>query len=302
MNVLDLFSGIGGFSLGLERAGMKTVAFCEIEKFPRQVLSKHWPSVPIYDDIKELTNAILRKDKIPPIDVMCGGFPCQDISLSGKRAGLQGKRSGLWYEFARLIGEVGPRWVIIENVRALLSLGLVIILQDLCSLGYDVEWHCIPASALGAPHQRDRVWIVAHTGDGRIQEPRNRGKTRGTFVFAGGIQQNGEQNNEQTTKNDLGYSNNTGCGEQRRAVTDEKEHRTSQCPSRREAEPKLGRGFNGIPSWLDGSWETGIPRTTNIIQHRVRRIKGLGNAVVPQIPELIGRAIIAQQSFGKVKT
>ena len=115
MNVLDLFSGIGGFSLGLERAGMKTVAFCEIEPFCRAVLAKHWPGVPIYEDVRSLTGAGLASAGIVP-DAICGGFPCQDISIAGKGAGLDGERSGLWHEYRRLIAEIRPRWVIIENV------------------------------------------------------------------------------------------------------------------------------------------------------------------------------------------
>ena len=162
--MLDLFSGIGGFSLGLERTGMRTVAFCEIEDYPRKVLAKHWPDVPCYQDIRELTARRLEDDGITGIDLICGGFPCQDISLAGKGAGINGERSGLWKEYARIIGEVGPRWVIIENVPALRSRGLVTVLQDLCSLGYDAEWHCIPASdpRIGAPHHRDRIWIVGY--------------------------------------------------------------------------------------------------------------------------------------------
>lgn len=160
--VLDLFSGIGGFSLGLERTGgFETVAFCEIEEYPRQVLAKHWPNVPCYRDVRELTADRLAADGIA-VDVITGGFPCQDISTAGKGAGLAGERSGLWSEIARLVGELAPRFVIVENVAALLSRGLGTVLGDLASLGYDAEWHCIPASAVGAPHRRDRVWIVAY--------------------------------------------------------------------------------------------------------------------------------------------
>jgi DNA (cytosine-5)-methyltransferase 1 len=170
MRVLDLFSGIGGFSLGLERAGMKTVAFCEIEPFARRVLAKHWPGVPIYDDVRALTGELLWADGIA-VDVICGGFPCQDISQAGKRAGLAGERSGLWREFARLIGELRPRYVIVENVAALLGRGLGDVLGDLATLGYDAEWHCIPASAVGAPHRRDRIWIVANPNRSGCERP-----------------------------------------------------------------------------------------------------------------------------------
>jgi len=161
MRVLDLFSGIGGFSLGLERAGMTTAMFCEIEPYCRRVLAKHWPGVPIHDDIRTLDRMVVA-EKAGPVDLVCGGFPCQDISVAGKGAGLGGERSGLWFEYLRLIGEIAPRWVVIENVPALRSRGLDTVLGGLAALGYDAEWHCIPASAVGAPHRRDRVWIVAN--------------------------------------------------------------------------------------------------------------------------------------------
>ena len=156
MKVLDLFSGIGGFSLGLERTGhFETVAFCEIDPFCRQVLAKHWPDVPIHHDIKELT-----ADAIGPVDIIVGGFPCQDISVSGKRAGLAGRRSGLWFEFARLVGELQPRYIVVENTPGLLSLGMGRILGDLAASGYDTEWLCFPTGRQMG-HERKRVFIVA---------------------------------------------------------------------------------------------------------------------------------------------
>ena len=159
MRVLDLFSGIGGFSLGLERAGMETIAFCEIEPFCRKVLKKHWPDVPIYDDVRKLTNERLRTDGIFP-DIITGGFPCQDISNAGNQAGIEeGTRSGLWSECARLLREVRPNYAIFENVPALISgdqgRWFQRVLWDISEVGYDAEWHCIPASALGASHRRD---------------------------------------------------------------------------------------------------------------------------------------------------
>ena len=164
MRVLSLFAGIGGFDIGLEAAGFQTVAFCEIEPYCQAVLAKHWPGVPIYDDIRTLTADTLRRDGIV-IDAICGGFPCQDLSYAGKRAGIQGARSGLWSEYRRLIGELRPRFAIMENVPGLLSLGMGTVLGDLSALGYSCFYDCIPAAAVGAPHRRDRVWIIAWRND-----------------------------------------------------------------------------------------------------------------------------------------
>ena len=151
LRVLDLFSGIGGFSLGLERAGMRTVAFCEIDPHCRAVLRRRWSGVPIWDDVRTLT----AKRIACRIDVICGGFPCQDISHAGKRAGLDGERSGLWREFARLIGELRPRFAIVENVAALSVRGLLDVLGDLAACGYDAEWCVLGVDALGASQHRE---------------------------------------------------------------------------------------------------------------------------------------------------
>jgi DNA (cytosine-5)-methyltransferase 1 len=179
MNVLDLFSGIGGFALGLERAGMKTVAFCEIDLTCRQVLAKNFPGVPLFTDVKLLNSETLKHYLGDvTIDVIAGGFPCQDISVAGRKKGMidehgQATRSGLWFEFKRLIREIKPRYVIIENVANLRGNGLVTVLQDLWSLGYDAEWHIISARSVGAPHLRERIWIVAYPHGQSVRlEPR----------------------------------------------------------------------------------------------------------------------------------
>ena len=158
MRVLDLFSGAGMFSLGLERTGgFEVASFCEIEPYARDVLTRHWPGATIYRDIRE----IMAED-VEPVDVICGGFPCQDLSLAGKGSGLSGKQSGLFFEVIRLVGELRPRIVLLENVAALLGRGMGDVLGSLASLGYDAEWHCIPLTAAGAPHNRDRIWIIAY--------------------------------------------------------------------------------------------------------------------------------------------
>jgi len=162
MNVLDLFSGIGGFSLGLERAGMRTVAFCEIDPYCRRVLQRHWPDTPIYDDVQQLTADRLRADGIVA-SAICGGFPCQDISYAGFGAGLAGDRSRLWFEYARLIGELGPEIAIVENVTALLDRGMAAVLGTLSDLGYDAEWDTVSACSMGLSHVRSRVFIVAYS-------------------------------------------------------------------------------------------------------------------------------------------
>lgn len=157
LKVGSLFSGAGLCDLGLSRAGFRHQWFCEIDPFCRSVLARHWPDIPLYEDVNTLKGS-----ELPPVDVLCGGFPCQDVSQGGKHAGIKkGTRSGLWLEYARLIGEIRPRYVIIENVRGLLARGIEIVLQDLAEIGYDAEWEVLSAAALGAPHRRERVFVVA---------------------------------------------------------------------------------------------------------------------------------------------
>ena len=248
MKILDLFSGIGGFSLGLERAGMQTIAFCEVDPVCRQVLKKHWPNVPIFEDVKTLT----AKDIHDTVDVICGGFPCQDISLAGRGAGLAGERSGLWYEYHRLIEEIRPRYIIIENVAALRTRGLDEVLRCLDALGYDAEWHCIPASAVSAPHQRDRVWVIAYR---QSMADAEQSRSQGRLSWWADQERQGE----------LGH--------------------LGRC-----------RTVDGQP--IENQWNTepDVGRVAHGVSGRTHRLKQLGNAVVPQIPELIGRAILAYEN------
>jgi len=165
LRVLSLFSGIGGFELGLERTGgFAPVGFCEVDPFCNELLRARWPDVPNFGDITKLSGQ-RALEECGGIDVICGGFPCQDISLAGRGGGLAGTRSGLWAEYARLVGEILPRYVLVENVSALRVRGLGTVLADLAAVGFSCLWDCIPASALGAHHRRDRVWIVAWRND-----------------------------------------------------------------------------------------------------------------------------------------
>ena len=160
---LDLFSGIGGFSLGLEATGeFETVAFCDYEPFCQKVLRKHWEEVPIYGDIKELTYEKLRADGIDQIDIITGGYPCQPFSVAGNKKGEQDPRH-LWPEYFRLVKECRPTWVIGENVGGHIKLGLDTVLKDLESEGYSTRTFSISAASIGANHKRERVWIVAYS-------------------------------------------------------------------------------------------------------------------------------------------
>lgn len=171
MKALTLFSGIGGFDLALERAGVEVVGVCEIDNNAQGILRRHFPSAELYDDVKNIgANTHARGS----IDIICGGFPCQDLSIAGKRKGLDGERSGLWYEFARIIDELEPQWVVIENVPGLLSSAkgsdFAVILQWLAERGYCVAWRVLDAQYFGVAQRRRRVFVVASFGNGRAAE------------------------------------------------------------------------------------------------------------------------------------
>jgi len=274
MNVLDLFSGIGGFSLGLERAGMRTVAFCEIDPFCRRVLAKHWPDVPIYDDVRAITGDRLRADGIA-VDVICGGFPCQDISVAGCGAGIEGEHSGLWSEYARIIGELRPQYAIVENVAALLNRGMGSVLGDLAALGFDAEWHCIPAAAVGAPHYRDRLWLVAYADSRRQQSE--------------WLEKHSEQ---QSTSRHLVDRCSEDGWRPRPHVADAGRARLSVSQRDTILGARWGIERRAIAERSRWPVEPGVGRVAYGVPSRVDRLYSLGNAVVPQIPEIIGRAIM----------
>ena len=179
LKVLDLFSGIGMFSYGLHKTNLyETTAFCEWDEGCQKVLQKHWPDVQVFGNIRNLEGqygavkwcyerssakgGVYDLYVSRGVDVITGGFPCQDISNSGNKSGITGERSGMWFHMLRLISEIKPKGVLIENVSALRSRGVDVVLQGLHEIGYDAEWHCIPASHFGAVHKRDRMFILAY--------------------------------------------------------------------------------------------------------------------------------------------
>jgi DNA (cytosine-5)-methyltransferase 1 len=265
MRVLDLFSGIGGFSLGLERAGMKTVAFCEVDPYARRVLAKHWPHVPTLGDIT-------RVDEFPDADIICGGFPCQDISLAGKREGITGLRSGLYREMVRAIRVVRPLYAIMENVAALLNFGMGRVLGDLAAHGYDAEWDCISAGDVGAPHGRDRVWIAASNTD--QQQRQSGGQRIGRRVW-------GEKETAAACDpHRIGKLQPPRLlGDIRRRIDNSASEGIGWPCHWQEQFETFRRMDDGLPTRLDRATVAGAVRC-------------LGNAVVPQIPEMIGRAIM----------
>jgi DNA (cytosine-5)-methyltransferase 1 len=233
MKFISLFAGIGGFDLGLERAGMTCVAQVEKDEWARKVLAKHWPNVPRFGDIYDVTG-----NELPAADLICGGFPCQPFSVAGKRQGTRDDRH-LWPEYLRLIEQVRPRWVIGENVLGLINMALDGLLSDLENAGYTAETLIIPAVSVDAPHRRDRVWIVAHADQ---QRPQGR---------------DGEKLRERAGKRAIGEGGAYGTGD----------------------------GCQWLP-------EPGVGRVAPGVPRRVDRLRGLGNAVVPQVVEQLGRMIL----------
>lgn len=326
MKVLDLFSGIGGFSIGLEKAGFETVAFCEIEPYCRGVLERHWPDTPIYGDVKQLTGEQLRADGIVP-DVIVGGYPCQPFSVAGRQRGEKDPRH-LWPEVHRLIRELRPRWVICENVSGHIKLGLDEVLSTLEAEGYTVWPFVIPACGVDAPHKRDRVWIVAnatgsHAGrtpgqdesesrEERLQqrdEHRISGKSgeiRATDVanaqhygrFTTPQRRSSEEAIRQEPQGADNSFNTPRAGSLPFAgqdVADTDSDRLQGCSK----EPLCGVGdlqgkLEGSGEALRDGWPTepNVGRVANGVSNRSHRIKALGNAVVPQIPEAIGLTIM----------
>ena len=245
----SLFAGIGGFDLGFERAGLTCSWQVEIDDYCRRVLAKHWPHVRRWDDVCTFPPEPVDNWRV---DVLCGGFPCQDISDAGKRIGITGERSGLWSEFSRIIRRLRPRFVVVENVEALLRRGMGTVLGDLAEIGFDAEWEVLPAEAFGAPHPRRRAFLVAYPGGVPL---------RGGFVF---------QRSDGISSDPIW-----------RSAKDIKQWRQWKC-------------------WLNSTCVAGdgdvsaadFRRMDDGIPKGMERWNGIGNAVVPQVAEWIGRQIV----------
>lgn len=162
----SLFSGIGGLDLGLERAGWRCAFQVECDDYCQQVLRAHWPMVRRYRHIEDVDWSL-----VEPVAMLCGGFPCQDIARVGRRAGIDGPKSGLWTEYLRAVCMLRPQYVLVENTTSLLVRGIERVAGDLAAVGYDAEWDCLPAAAFGAPHIRDRLYLLAYPRGGRYASP-----------------------------------------------------------------------------------------------------------------------------------
>ena len=307
MKHLDLFSGIGGFSLAAEWAGIKTVAFCEIDAYAQKVLKKNFPSIPIFSDIKKLKRSDIKYE----IDIITGGFPCQPFSVAGRKKGTEDDRD-LWPQMFRVIQEFKPTWIIGENVANFTSMAFQRTKTDLESEGYEVQPLIIPACAVNAPHRRDRVWIVGyskHNGLLTTKEQRSIDKTgnndkereinpiqfKGTSgprnnetmahsrcsLLQGGIKQgaNGMEDKEQDANidqrsSDVAYAERKRLQRQReKPIRVDSEYQDISNSCWWHIEPDVGRMAHGVPN-------------------RVDRLKGLGNAIVPQVAYQILKGIM----------
>ena len=360
LKVLDLFSGIGGFSVGLERTGYyETVAFCEIDKYCKLLLQKHWKGIKIYDDVKKITKEGFQADGIPSPDVITGGFPCQPFSVAGKQKGTRDDRH-LWPEMFRIIQAFKPRFVIGENVRGIINIQDGVVFEAVCtdleSEGYEVQPFLIPAAGVGAPHRRERVWIIAIREESMVnsdnvrfeqhietEEEASRRRSSATFESTGsadvantegerlqrsrreessgdfhGLEQDpkrieSEIRSEAERRSGIpadvadteSFSSDVGGREEHQTERDGQrkirgEDSTDASNTHRTGSQRLGsehelRNSEKEKQTRRISWwdiEPNVGRVAHGVSGRVHRLKGLGNAIVPQIAETIGRAII----------
>jgi DNA (cytosine-5)-methyltransferase 1 len=305
LTVGSLFSGIGGFDLGLERAGMKVIWHSEIDQFACKVLKKHWPDVPNLGDITKVDWTNIERP-----DVICGGYPCQPFSTAGKRGGTTDPRH-LWPAMFNAICNLRPKYALMENVRGHLSMGFDQVLGDLASIGFNAEWQVIPAAAVGAPHKRDRVFIVAYPNDAgmgtqrrKVQRKKSSGEQKrevvAQYVFSrrGAEMADTNSRRQQKCNAQIGVVSVVGEGSQREFVADTDGKFVGQYGSSSDV-------ANKSQQWHDqrerqktndfGQWwkvEPSVGRVANGVPDRVDRLKGLGNAIVPQVAELVGALVV----------
>jgi DNA (cytosine-5)-methyltransferase 1 len=266
LTVGSLFSGIGGLDLGLERAGMKVIWQSEIDPYCNKVLKKHWPEVTNHGNIKNINWGTVERP-----DIICGGYPCQPFSTAGKRKGTDDPRH-LWPWVRDAISALRPNYAILENVRGHLSLGGLQVIGELTEIGYDAEWRVVSAGGLGAPHRRERIIIVAYTNikgfQRRVWVQESKTKFSRSDIFS--------PNQRRSSNAQMADPNNDRFG-QSITAKEKKQNWGAETASSKcnwwESEPNVGRVAHGIPS-------------------RVDRLKGLGNAVVPQVAEYIGRLVL----------
>jgi len=287
--MLDLFSGIGGFALAAQWCWgdeLDLVGFCEIERYAQRVLQKHFPGVTIYNDITKLDG----KD-FKDIDLITGGFPCQDISLAGKGAGIDGERSGLWTEMHRIISEVRPRYALIENVPMLIHRGIERVLCDLTEIGYDCEWQIIGADEVGAWHRRKRIWICAYISNtnssGHVhRQIKEQPAETGVDAFR-------ESESGGTYERNVSDTDSGRLKEQRKSEpvqahkAGEEAYFELECGSSGKERRIKTRRWNAEPD---------VGRVVNGVSNRVDRLKGLGNAIVPQVAYEIMKRIKQQET------
>lgn len=292
LSVGSLFSGIGGIELGLERTrGFKTIWHSEVDPYASAILKKRWPKVPNLGDITKV-----KWEEVEKPDLLCGGFPCQDISYAGKGAGIkEGTRSGLWSYFVEAIRHLRPKFVVVENVAALLNRGLDIVLGDLAKIGYDAEWQLLGACSVGAPHHRHRIFILAYSDEersfrgGEQHKPIEMEGDGGEVQKEGGAKaipfESGSKRKDKDVEDSISIRN----GERSRAYESERKEtkeQTNNFGGRSEKRPSRSTTKTGY--W---AVEPDVGRVAHGVPFRVDRIKCLGNGVVPQVAERIGRKI-----------
>ena len=314
---LDLFSGIGGFSLGLESAGLvETVAFCDFDQYCQKVLKKNFPGVPVYGDVKELNHDKLKADGIDQIDIITGGYPCQPFSVAGRKKGEEDPRH-VWPEMFRLIQELRPTWVIGENVGGHIKLGLDSVLENLESEGYSARTFSISASSIGANHKRERVWIVAHSNEMQRQFLCGQKSEQRQETFEGTSERSGTPISMANSER-LGRTEGTEKSKEleREESSDQLDHcgkgctKCQSCQTMANSEGSEGNvndsngwngkapqeelfGEHGSASGVSAWWsvEPSVGRVAHGVPDRVDRLKCLGNSVVPQIPYVIGLSL-----------